>query len=126
MAVRVRRNGPVAAINDIVPKDSARSVHIHRLGQGEFGIVLDEPVGVTWGEIDVRDDGIERIIGIDCAVCTTCDQLIVADLVAWIGTIRDNGLSGNLNAGDFGLRTTGTRYQDRNARRCQRAPAQMR
>ena len=68
-----------AAIGHVVPQQAAGLTHVHRLGQNEAGDVTHLAVGV-FGELDILDEFVDRISGIEFAERTAGDLFVLAGI----------------------------------------------
>ena len=66
------------AVGHVVPHQVARLRHVDRLHQLERGRVLDHAARIARRELDVLDDGIVRIVGIEFAEGAAGERLVLA------------------------------------------------
>jgi len=99
-----------AAVRDVMPQQTARQAHIVRLAQAKARDVLDLALRVFRREVDVLDDGIERIVGIELAKRAP-RQLLVGLIRDCHSRINDNSCDARLGE----RRPSQHRHGDHNA-----------
>ncbi len=106
VTVWARHGLSAAAVDDRVPQHAARLGHVHRLHQRERDDVLDAALGVARRELDIGDDGVLRIVGIELAVNLSADALERTDGLG-VGRCGDWHCLEDLDSDDVGVRDGG-------------------
>ena len=72
------RRSAAAAIRHGVKENAARFRHIDWLGESEGGGVLHHAARIARGELNVGDDGIVRVFGVELPVEAAAQRLVLA------------------------------------------------